>query len=92
MRPPCIPPGTLAGFVGGIWEASRKSFVPVRIDDRLHWSESLSETLVLEGGEMTERPEQHPWWTGPVRVLYALAAFLGSAATVITALRGWDHI
>lgn len=27
-----------------------------------------------------------------VRVLYAGAAFLGSAATVITALSGWDRI
>lgn len=41
---------------------------------------------------MGERPDRPPWWTVVVRVAYASAAFLGSAAAFVTALNGWDRI
>jgi hypothetical protein len=41
---------------------------------------------------MTDRPQRRNPWPGFVRVLYALAAALGSAATLITALNAWDRI
>jgi hypothetical protein len=44
-----------------------------------------------EGGEMEDRPGPRPWNT-VIRVLYATAAVLGSAATLVTAVNGWGHL
>jgi hypothetical protein len=41
---------------------------------------------------MTDRQQRPKPWPAVVRVLYALAAALGSAATLITALNAWDRI
>jgi hypothetical protein len=41
---------------------------------------------------MTERPERPSWWVATTRVLYALTAFAGSVAGLVTALNGWDRI
>ncbi len=40
---------------------------------------------------MTTQPERQRSWNTVIRVMYAGAALLGSAATLVTALNGWGH-
>ena len=41
---------------------------------------------------MTTRPKSQRPWNTVIRVMYAGAAVLGSAAAFVTALNGWDHL
>jgi hypothetical protein len=46
-----------------------------------------------ESDDGAREPERRSNWSGVVvSILYAIAALLGSAAAVITALSGWDRI